>query len=151
MVAEIKINDVKKDYSYPTTTASLSPLLLPSRAKKSTVAAIVTPANSPPSSPTSVKLTVPRSKKEAKPDKVKTCAESSSSKGSGSSSKSYNDKSVMAHYDVHLDVKKELAPDFEPTPNSVICGRGKECFDSEGVSRTLDLFVLSRNFCLSFI
>jgi len=146
MVAEIKLNDdVKEDSSSsPRTTASLPSLVSPSLPKKSTVAAIVTPANSPPSSPTSVKLTVPRSsKKEDKPEKI-TTAESSSSKGGSGSSKIHSDKSVMAYYDVHLDVKKELAPDFEPTPNSVICGRGKECFDSEGVSKTFDLFVLSR-------
>ena len=30
--------------------------------------------------------------------------------------------------------KRQLSADFQPTPYSVICGRGKECFDSEGVS-----------------
>lgn len=31
--------------------------------------------------------------------------------------------------------KRQLAADFEPSSNSVICGRGKECFDSEGNKR----------------
>ncbi|CAB9522594.1 Nitrilase family, member 2 [Seminavis robusta] len=31
--------------------------------------------------------------------------------------------------------KRRLAPDFRPTSYSVICGRGKECFDSEGNKR----------------
>jgi hypothetical protein len=30
--------------------------------------------------------------------------------------------------------KRMLAEDFQPTEFSVICGRGKECFESEGVS-----------------
>lgn len=31
--------------------------------------------------------------------------------------------------------KRQLAPDFVPSSYSVICGRGKECFDSEGNKR----------------
>ena len=30
--------------------------------------------------------------------------------------------------------KKRLPADFVPGPDSVICGRGKDCFESEGVS-----------------
>jgi hypothetical protein len=33
-----------------------------------------------------------------------------------------------------IDTKRELPEGWTPGPNSVICGRGKECFEAEGVS-----------------
>lgn len=35
-----------------------------------------------------------------------------------------------------VDNKTELPAGWKPGPNSVICGRGKECFEAEGVSHT---------------
>lgn len=77
--------------------------------------AIVSPTNSAPASPTPTKDTLTAA------DKLSSAA----------SSKSIED--IQSEFS--NDVKRKLPDDFEPSESSVICGRGKECFDSEGNKR----------------
>jgi hypothetical protein len=84
--------------------------------------ATVSPANSPPPSPTTVKSSIDGSKLFGA---ARRASKSGSTRGKTAS-----------------NLKRQLAPNFEPSEYSVICGRGKECFDSEGVSVSIKVVKL---------
>ena len=77
---------------------------------------VVSPANSAPVSPSPGKPTISASHELNAEELVKSIEDIQS--------------------EFSNDVKRKLPDHFEPTPSSVICGRGKECFESEGVSIT---------------
>ena len=85
--------------------------------------AIVSPANSPPPSPNPVKSkTTVGLELELDAEEVAKSIEDIQSEFSN-------------------DVKRKLPEDFVPSSYSIICGRGKECFESEGVSAKCCLMI----------
>ena len=97
-------------------------------------ATIVSPEKSPPSPEPvkSIKVDVDDNSKSDEPIGSTIASTQENKEGND------QDQEQSPNYDAALDTKRELPNGFKPTPYSVICGRGKECFESEGVSPVID-------------